>query len=603
MRDLRIDWRGHLALSCEAFCHWINQGHFTLRRYQAIFFLLFMWPFQMWRERVIGSYVRQLPFVLLLLCGFLGGFCMVSAHAEVPRIMHFSYNILDAENQPGKVLAALQQLSDTWVAQPADAEHITTWSRGLSDVLRSVGYPIGQVIVMQADAEQAERSQNLRFSVYLGAIGRLDLHNTSRVNDERLLSTVRNALCDAARPVEQGCVLESSRLERATQLVQDIPGVTLAGAPALDAANVGTGQTHLTMETIATAKPWTAGLTSDNQGSQVTGLLRLGANASGNNLFGAGDAYNASLYTSNKHMWSGTAGASAPLGYNGLRWSVAAARSLYTIDQGVLLDSVGNTLSAGLTYPFIRGLDMNLNGALDVVDTSTSTTYPDFGLNVSTKLHSLRATLSGNNGDRAQQLGLSQWQASAAVTLGDQANNDAQDIGPQRAGHYAKLAASVVRRQNVTDSGALFALLNVRGQLANKNLDYSEMLSLGGLAGVRAYRSDEGSVNQGVLGSLDLKWRLPAPDGGQILPGLLLDAATGQLNRNPWTGWQAGYPTVRNVSNHRFLADYGVTLDWVTPSGFTISVVWARRFPFSGESWVAPGSANSRIWLTLAWQH
>ncbi|OJA88387.1 ShlB/FhaC/HecB family hemolysin secretion/activation protein [Burkholderia ubonensis] len=85
------------------------------------------------------------------------------------------------------------------------------------------------------------------------------------------------------------------RLERATQLPQDIPGVMLVGAPERDAEEVGRGQTHMTVTTAASGKPVTADVTLDNQGSQATGTVRLGAVVSGNNLFSAGDAYSHGL--------------------------------------------------------------------------------------------------------------------------------------------------------------------------------------------------------------------------------------------------------------------------------------------------------------------
>jgi hemolysin activation/secretion protein len=526
----------------------------------------------------------------------------VAEGAEVRRVQ-LVYRVERAGSVADKAVAALREHLDWWGGRLTDAAGIAALQAELTHVLRSAGYPIGQALVVERDLEGAMRTGVLQVVVYPGEIGRLDLRNTSRVSDARLLHTLGAALCPGLHPVGHGCVLESGRLERATQLLQDIPGVKLVGAPELDAAGVGVGQTHVTVTTAASGKPVSADVTLDNQGSQVTGTGRLGAVVSGNNLFGAGDVYNASLYTTTKHLWSGSAGVSAPLGYDGLRWAAAFARSFYTVNQDILINGVADTVSVGVTYPFVRGLDLNINGALDLLQSRTSVDYPDYGVKVHSRLYSVRATLSANGGDRAQQLGLSQWQGQVALTTGDQSNDDPLDLGPRRAGHYTKLAATVLRKQNLNASGNLFAILNVRGQAASKNLDYSEALSLGGLNGVRAYRPDEGSVMQGVIASLDLKWRFPVPFSGQLLPGVLFDYATGQVNRDPWPGWQSGYPGVPGVSNHRSLAGYGVSLDWVAANGLTTSLAWARRFGFSGDSWVEPGSANSRFWLTFSWRH
>lgn len=557
-------------------------------------------PLRIATRRQVSFCWRWMHWLVLALC--LQSFLVQHARAE-PSATQFLYNIVDPETEPGKALGVLVPISAPWQNLPLTPDRIQEWTTTLTQALRTAGYPIAYVIVTQADAQQAYQSDILRFTVYLGAIGKLDLHNSSRTSDSRLRNTLEAALCNNDHPIAQGCVLQSDRLERATQLLQDIPGVTLGKAPSLDDQDVPPGQTHLSVQTVPIGDPWRIDAIADNQGSQSTGLLRIGSTLSANNLLGNGDAYSASLYTTNKHMWSGTLGASAPLGHNGLRWSLAAGRSFYSINPGILVNGQADTFSAGLTYPFVRGLDLNLFGALDAVETRTTARYPEYNLSLRTQLHALRATLSANNGDRPQQLGLNIWQSKIALTLGDQENNDSSDVAPRRAGHYVKLAASVLRKQNLSPSGNLFAIANLRGQLANKNLDYSEMLSIGGYNAVRAYRSDEGSVNQGFIASLDLKYRLQAPGGGQLIPGLFADFALGQLNRNTWNGWQGGYPTVKNISNRRFLAAYGLSLDWVSPFGFTTSIAWARRFPFSQESWVQPGSANSRLWLNLSWQY
>ncbi|WP_133295793.1 ShlB/FhaC/HecB family hemolysin secretion/activation protein [Burkholderia reimsis] len=527
-------------------------------------------------------------------------FLVLAGNASAVSVQRFSYSFNDQEAGLGKVSAQLAKQSAMWVGEVVDEVHMREWRGKLTAVLRQSGYPIGLIVLTKSAQADAQRTGVVQFRVFLGAIGRLDLKNTSRVSDERLLRTIRQAMCEEPQDVGHGCVLEASRLERATQLLQDIPGVSLASAPQLDSSGVATGETHMVMQTEPRGKPWTADLTLDNGGTHSTGSLRLGVVASGNNLFGAGDQYQASLFTTNKHMWSGSAGMSAPLGYDGLRWSTSVGRSLYSINEGVLVKAVADAVSVGVVYPFVRGLDLNVNGVLEAMETRTRVTYPDYGFAVHSRLHAIRGTLSGNDGDRSQQLGLSQWQGSVALTVGDQQNDDSQDVAPKRAGHYAKLFAAISRRQNVTDSGNIYAVANVRGQLSNKNLDYSEMLSLGGPSGVRAYRSDEGAVDQGVIASLDVKWRFAAPWGGQILPGVFADYAVGQVNRKPWLGWETGYPGVAHISNRRRLAGYGVSLDWVSQSGLTASLAWAKRFPFSDDSWISPGSANSRIWITLS---
>ena len=60
------------------------------------------------------------------------------------------------------------------------------------------------------------------------------------------------------------------------------------------------------------------------------------------------------------------------------------------------------------------------------------------------------------------------------------------------------------RIQKVTD--LLTFNFSADGQLANKNLDSSQKLSLGGSSGVRAYPGGEASGDEGYKYSLDLKY-------------------------------------------------------------------------------------------------
>lgn len=531
-----------------------------------------------------------------------GLFANAAAYAQAVNIAEFAFDVRGHETQPGKAQQVLSLRAAAWVGEPLDDEHLKNWQAGLTDVLRASGYPIGLVVATMDGVQEATQSGHLTLLVFLGEIGKLDIANTSRVDDARIRRIAERALCEEGFGIDAGCVLESARLERTTQLLQDVPGIALSAAPSLDTEGVGPGKTHLTITTAANGDPFSAGLAVDNQGSHSTGLVRLGTSLSGNNLFGAGDSYNASIFKTEKKMWSGSAGMSAPLGHDGLRMSAAAGRSFYTVNQGIVVDGMADTFSAGVNYPFVRGLDANVNGAADLVHTRAKVDYPGYGLHVHSSLSSLRLTLAANNGDRAQQLGMNQYFGNVALTLGRQRNDDSLDSGPRRAGSYLKLALSAVHRRNLDERGDFFAVVNLRGQITNRNVDSSEMLALGGVNGSRAYRSDEGSVNQGAIASLDVKHRFPLPWGDQVLPGVFVDVASGQLNRKTWPGWEAGYPNVGKVSNHRTLSSVGVSLDYVTTSGLTTSISVARRLPFSQDSWVKPGSAQSRVWVTFSWR-
>ena len=76
----------------------------------------------------------------------------------------------------------------------------------------------------------------------------------------------------------------------------------------------------------------------------------------------------------------------------------------------------------------------------------------------------------------------------------------------QTAGHYVKGNFNISRQQVLTQNASLF--LSFNAQKANKNLDSSEKIYLGGANGVRAYPSNEGGGSDGQTLSIELRERL-----------------------------------------------------------------------------------------------
>lgn len=134
----------------------------------------------------------------------------------------------------------------------------------------------------------------------------------------------------------------------------------------------------------------------------------------------------------------------------------------------------------------------------------------------------------------------------------DPANEALQRVTARTEGSYARFNASLSRNQPVAQQ--LEVVLRLNGQMATKNLDSSEQLSLGGPDGVRAFAVDEGFGSAGFLGTLELGW--------QAGPSLRLAAFWdgGLIHRyvNTWAGWQNG----GNVPNTYGLEGPGVGAHW-----------------------------------------
>jgi hemolysin activation/secretion protein len=474
-----------------------------------------------------------------------------------------------------------------------DRAQVDALSQQLTTQLRNQGLVVAQVVVLPADWNRFEQTGALTFTVFPGKVGAIHVTNTSRVNNSRLEKTATRALCPDG--VGDGCTLTAKRLERAELLMQDLPGVKL-NPVTLSPEGVSLGQTSVGI-TTEPSKPLVTGFAGvDNYGIPSSGRNRLGAGMTLTDPLHMGDEWQFVGYTTNKHEESGLFNGSLPLGYTGLRAQGGYTHSLYSL-AAVGVTGSANTWTGGLAYPLVRGLGSNWTVALDGVHTNSYQSVNGMEAFAPRHLDSGRLSIAGNAGDRPMQLGQSYWTGSAAFSHGrvSQDINGAQDVSGTL-GNYNKFSANALGKLNLTTDGRWYLLGSAHGQVASRNLDASEKLVLGGQYGVRAYRPDEGSLDNGLIASAELRRLFTVGGGNQISVGPILDVGTGDINAHPYAGWQTseGYKNP-NLSNHRTLSSAGVGADWVSPYGVTASVTWSRRLPGSPDSVNYPGSANGQF--------
>ncbi|RZT28821.1 hemolysin activation/secretion protein [Cupriavidus agavae] len=498
------------------------------------------------------------------------------------------------------VIELLRGASTSLGTAPTSLGEVDRWSDSLTHTLRQRGYPVGQVLMTQVDWQAAQQGGVPVFTAYPGRISGIRIDNKTRVNDDRLARLVTRAMCDA-EPLEGNCLLRTGRLERSTQLLQDIPGVAIAKAPEF-APGAGVGDIDVQFDLAQRGKPFTGDVFFDNKGIDSTGLYRLGVMASGNNFLGLGENYALTVTGTEKRMWTGSLTGGVPIFDDGLRLTGGFTRQQYTINAVTRLVGVANTVQVGLLYPVTRGLDANVWVGGSYLHSRTKTEYSDFGFAAHSTLDALRFSLQANNGDRAQQLRSNIWSGEVALTAGHQSNDSAAYNAATRvAGNYAKLTGTGFGTYGLNRGGDLFLMGQFNGQYASKNLDPSEKLGVGGPNAVRAYRADEGSFDDGAILNAGLYKRVPIAIGHQLQFGVFSDVAIGRVNHNPWENWSSGYVGVPDVSNRRILAGYGVAVDWLTPIGATLSLSISKAYGFASSSWVDPGNKPVQYWLAVTW--
>ena len=389
-----------------------------------------------------------------------------------------------------------------------------------------------------------------------------------------------------------GAPLNLDAVDRAVLLVDDLPGV---GASSKLEAGEQSGQTNLVME--LKREPVLRGeALLDNFGATSTGESRANLNLTAANPLGLADLWTTALMKSQGSQSARLAG-SLPVGAHGARLGANVSMLDYKVIGGEFqaAQAMGAATSAGmeLLHPLVRSQSLNLQAQGGI----ESRRYRNEVAGAVTSDYELRlwsATLSGNSFDRLGAGGVNSF--LIGLTFGDVdlqgSPNQAQDAASARtAGRYTKWRLSVARQQAFNEEFS--ALVSLQAQGANKNLDSSERLYLGGPYGVRAHSASQGAGDSGSLVNIELRYRLSPQwsaltfyDHGRVK--VYHDAAF----------------TQGTVPLRISLQGLGLGLNWVGPDGWAARMSWAR--PMGDDHSTTPGGKSvpvkfsDQFWLVLS---
>lgn len=448
--------------------------------------------------------------------------------------------------------------------------------RGLAEKVsnhyRAHGYPFARAFIPQ----QSMADGNLRIEVVEGRYGKVSAQGDVRAQD--FLDSLRS-----------GEVIHSDTLERATLLLDDLPG--LKTTPIIrPGQEVGTGDLDVRVERTAAV---TGDVGLDNHGNRYTGQHRLRANLQWNSPFMLGDQFSLRSLYSEENMWLGSLSYSLPLGSSGLRGQIGYAHTYYELAKDFKsLDATGTAKvsSLGLSYPLIRSQRSNLNvsavyqhkrlrdeqGSAASDDRKSSDSFP--------------VTLSFDHRDSLGGGGITY--GSVIYTWGDLQLDRGlcaadRASGQDTRGNFNKFNLDIARLQALPAGFTLFGRFS--GQWADRNLDSSESFSLGGAYGVRAYPSGEGNGDEGWLAQLELRYSL-----GAFAPYLFHDAGRVKINAKP------GSLVPAVADNHRSISGSGLGVRY-QQEGWNLdaSVAWREH---GGRPESDTKDRNPRLWISAGYQ-
>lgn len=170
--------------------------------------------------------------------------------------------------------------------------------------------------------------------------------------------------------------------------------------------------------------------------------------------------------------------------------------------------------------------------------------------------------------------------------------NQASDLsGEKTYGAFSKLRFNGTILQPLSGINSVYGGLTI--QRANKNLDGSEKIYLGGPFGVRAYGVGEGMGSDGELATLEFRHKLTAEttlsefyDWGHVRP------------------WHNGSATGAPAVNTAILQGYGLSVATKLDSGITLKGTWAHRLGNDVNSAAMPRGHDgqydrNRFWVSM----
>jgi hemolysin activation/secretion protein len=172
----------------------------------------------------------------------------------------------------------------------------------------------------------------------------------------------------------------------------------------------------------------------------------------------------------------------------------------------------------------------------------------------------------------------------------------ADDAGPRTEGRFGRANYQLVRYQRATDAAAV--LIKLTGQIASKNLEAGEKISLGGPDRVRAYPSGEASGDEGQVLSIEGRYALPSIRSELAV---FFDYGHVKLNRQVYPGAL----DTAGPGNSYDLKGVGAGLQWVGPYRTTVQVQLATKVGSNpargaGGKDVDGSTARTRAWLQVS---
>ncbi|EGS9943924.1 ShlB/FhaC/HecB family hemolysin secretion/activation protein, partial [Salmonella enterica] len=401
--------------------------------------------------------------------------------------------------------ARLQQVVLPWVGRSISFADMQALAQAVTQFYRQQGALLGRAVL----PPQTIKNGVLTINIVTGRYDTPAIHNATALRDsvvQRIVSTT----------TPSGEIVRRGTLERVALLLNEIPGVN--AQVALKAGDkAGTSALDINLE----PGPQFGGYVGmDNQGNASTGRSRAMLGGYANNLLGLGDQLRVDVMDAYEHsdLFNGALDYSALVGGYGTRVGANYSHLNYHYNfQGLGFNGYSDNWTVYATQPWIRTANARVDVRLDGGQQYLTDKYPS----------SFFSSALGAEGRKRVSLGGLSLTGTAATTLGglsgfnvrgtvgqmDYRTEVARSIGSSdetgASGQFSRLNYQLNHDQQVWGPFSFYA--NLTGQMASHNLDTSQKFLLGGPSAVRAYDVGDGSVDEGNIGTAEVRsrWHIP----------------------------------------------------------------------------------------------
>ena len=447
---------------------------------------------------------------------------------------HFTHNT-------GLSTAELTALVAPYLNRPLTFSELQNAAADVARFYQQRGWLV-YALYPEQDITEGEITMQVRQASFGGL--RID-QGATRLSNTRIAKTIEHAITGQAPLLHE--------LDRGLSLANDLPGVSVR-------SSLEKGQTENTVQTrlqVIDQALVQANVSADNQGSRSTGQYRLLGQISLNGLNSWADRATLTSVTSKGLDYTQLA-YSLPIGYRGFRLGLHTSDLQYTLveDSFSSANAKGDFQSTGLdaSYPLVRSTFKNLIafGTIEKKDfenTSDSAVTSQYNTRVASvgvsgsRMHPIK-----NNTLREGTLSTSVGMLHAAVPFATQK-------------HFGKTNYSFSEQQQIKPNLSIRGA--IQGQHSKDALDSSEKFYLGGPQGVRAYPANEGSASNGRIAKLEIIQHLQR-----------------NLTLTGFYDWGKLSPRSSEVfltQGAYILKGAGLSLQWLTQTGFSLEATWAQR--------------------------